>query len=71
MIVLILQLFYAVHQVDMRPLYVQIERVHFLETVDGLEMQIFFSRDTELVLCKVYIADTRIGLESLLILADP
>jgi len=55
----------------MRPLYVQIERVHFLETVDGLEMQIFFSRDTELVLCKVYIADTRIGLESLLILADP
>jgi len=70
-VILILQLLYDVHQMDVGLFDVEVKRIHFLEGVNSLEMQIVGLGDSKGVLGKVNVIDSSVGLKSGLIFADP
>ncbi len=69
--VLVLELLNDVHKVDVGLFDVEVKWIHFLESMDSLQVQVVHLRDTQLVHGKVDVADARVSLESCFIFADP
>ena len=69
--VLVLEVLDNVHQMDVGLLDVKVQRVHLLESMDGLQVEVVRLRDAQLFKSKIDVSDARVGLEPLFVLADP